>query len=170
LTTAFTFTGRLDAREDALDREVDVVHCAERRIVDRVEADGHAPQPRSGQRRRLLRQQGAVRRQCQVERVDRGEPCDQDLEIAAEERLAAGDPHLLHTVCHERPRHAVDLFEGQELLAVHEAVPAAEHLLGHAIDAAEVAAVRDRDPQVAERAAERVERVHTPFEGIARRA
>ena len=84
---------------------------------------------------------------------------DQHLEIAAQERLAARDPDLLDAVRDERAREPLDLLEAEELLAVHEAVAATEHLLRHAVDAAEVAAVGDRDPEVADRPAQGVDRV-----------
>ena len=113
--------------------------------------------PAAASASRLLRQQGAVRRQRHVEAADRGEPLDQHLEVAAQERLAAGDPDLLDAVGDEGAREPLDLLEGEQLLAVHEAVAAAEDLLRHAVDAAEVAAVRDRDAQVAERPAQGVE-------------
>ena len=84
---------RLDALEHAVDREVDVVERAERGVVERVEADGDARQAGVRERLRLLRQQRAVRRQRQVD-VERAELLDQPLEVAAHERLAAGDPEL----------------------------------------------------------------------------
>ena len=69
---------------------------------------------------------------------------------------------LLDALRDERPADSLDLLEGEELLAIHEAVAVPEDRLGHAVRAAEVAAVGDRDPQVAHRAAERVERRHHP--------
>ena len=48
------------------------------------------------------------------------------------------------------------------------AVAAPEHLLRHAVDAAEVAAVGDRDAQVADRPAEGVGRASSPLQGIRR--
>ena len=49
-----------------------------------------------------------------------------------------------------------DLLEREKLASVEEAVVAAEDLLRHAVDAAEVAAVGDRDAQVAQRPGQRV--------------
>ncbi len=48
--------GRVDSRENARDREVDVVHRAEHRVVERVEAHGDACEPGVGERLRLLRE------------------------------------------------------------------------------------------------------------------
>ena len=89
-----------------------------------------------------------------------GELRDQALEVAAHERLAAGDPELLDAERDEDARDARDLLEGEELAPLEEPVVAAEDLLRHAVDAAEVAAVGDRDPEVAQRPAEGVKRVH----------
>ena len=136
----------VDPVEDATDGETDVVHGSERLVVERVEAHRDPRQPRGDERRCLLGQQGAVRRQCHVEVADRGQPADEYLEVAAQERLAARDPDLLDTVGDEDAGEPLDLLEREQLLAVHEPVAASEHLLRHAVDAAEVAAVGDRDP------------------------
>ena len=146
-----------DAVEHAADREADVVHGAERLVVERVEADGDALEAGRDERLGLLRQQRAVRRQRDVEAAERRQALDQHLEVAAQERLAARDPDLLDAVRDERAREPLDLLEAEQLLAVHEAVAATEHLLGHAVDAAEVAAVGDRDPEVADRPAQGVQ-------------
>ena len=82
------------------------------------------------------------------------------LELLPEQRLAAREADLLDAERGERARDALELLEGEELLAVHEAVVVAEDRLRHAVRAAEVAAVGDRDPQVADRSAQGVERVH----------
>ncbi len=109
-----------------------------------------------GERLCLLREQGRVRRQRQLETVDRGERGDQALELAAQQRLAARDPDLLDPMCGEDPHEPLDLLEREQLAAIQEAVLAAEDLFRHAVDAAEVAAVGDRDAQVAQGPAEYV--------------
>src|SRR5262249_53505657 len=81
---------------------------------------------RVGERLRLLRQQRGVGRERQVD-AELGELCDQTLEVAADERLTAGDPDLANTAVDEDASDARDLFEGQELLAVEEPVVAAVH-------------------------------------------
>ena len=151
--------GRVDPLEDALDREVDVVQRPEGLVVERVEADRDSAQPGVGEGTGLLRQQRAVRRQREVD-VERRERLEQPLELAAEQRLAARDPDLLDAARDEDPRQALELLEGEQLLALEEAVVPSEDLLRHAVDAAEVAAVGDGDPQVPERPAERVQSVH----------
>ena len=117
--------------------------------------------PASASASRLLREKRRVRRERDVEVVaERCQPGDQELEIAAQERLAAGDPQLLHTEVDEHARDPLDLLEGEELAARQEAVLVAEDLLRHAVHAAEVAAVGHRDPQVADRPAEGVDDGH----------
>ena len=54
--------------------------------------------PAARERLGLLRQQRAVRRQRDVEAADPDELLDQDLEVAAQERLASRDPDLLDAV------------------------------------------------------------------------
>ena len=78
-----------------------------------------------------------------------------------EQGLAAREPDLLDPEADERAGDPLELLEGQELLPVHEPVVVAEDRLRHAVRAAEVAAVGDRDPQVAYGPTEGVERVHT---------
>ena len=165
LTTMLTLTGvrpgrerDLDALEHVGDREVDVVHRAERRVVERVERHRHAIQAGVGEPRGHARQQRAVRRQRDVvDAGQRGEARDQLVDAAAHERLAAGDAQLLDAHAGERARQALDLLERQQLLAAQELELLAEDLLGHAVHAAEVAAVGDRDAQVANRPGELVE-------------
>ncbi len=82
------------------------------------------------------------------------------LEIAAQERFASCDPELVDAEVDEDARDALDLLEREELAARQETVLVAEDLLRHAVHAAEVAAVGDRDPQVAHRPSERVDEFH----------
>ena len=72
----------------------------------------------------------------------------------------AGDAQLFDAELDERAGCALDLLEAQDLVPGQERIVATEHFLGHAVRAAEVAAVRDGDPQVVERAAERVQWSH----------
>ena len=162
LTTAFTFTGRPAAAAASMpsstrcDGEVDVVQRAEDRVVDGVEAHGDAVEAGVRERLRLLRQERAVRRQRELEVRDLGELRDEPLDVAADERLAAGEADRADAEAGEDADDAGDLLEAEELLPVEERVVAAEGLLRHAVDAAEVAAVGDGDAQRLERPAERV--------------
>ena len=98
--------GGRDAVEHAADGEADVVHGAERLVVERVEADGDALEAGGDERLGLLGQQRAVRRQRHVEAAERGQALDQQLEVAAQQRLAARDPDLLDAVRDERAARA----------------------------------------------------------------
>ena len=110
--------GGVDALEHVRDREVDVVHRAERRVVERVEADGDALEP------------GGARGACAF--CARSEPLvvsvrssvgrapaqhrDQLLDVAAQQRLAAGEADLLDAEAEEDAREARDLLEGEQLV------------------------------------------------------
>ena len=72
-------------------------------------------------------------------------------EIRPQQRLAAGEAQLAHPEPHEQARQAHDLIERQALVRAEEAVAVVERLPRHAVRAAEVAPVHDRDPQVAHR-------------------
>src|SRR6185503_15651153 len=67
-----------------------------------------------------------------------------------------GQPQLADAGRGERPRQPLDLLEREDLGAAQELEVVAEDLLRHAVDAAEVAPVGDRDAQVAQRPAQRV--------------
>src|SRR5690554_5854525 len=78
---------------------------------------------------------------------------DQVWKPATQQWLAAGEPNLLDPVPGRHRRYPGDLFEAEQLLPRHEGVVAPEHLLGHAVDAAEVTPVGDRDAEVVKWAA-----------------
>ena len=79
-------------------------------------------------------------------------------------RRTSGSPPVIRSFStperRERPGGALDLLEREDLVARQERVVAAEHFLRHAVRAAEVAAVGDRDAQVVERPSESIERFH----------
>src|SRR4030095_7609740 len=74
-------------------------------------------------------------------------PPDEIGQAAPEQRLAAGQTDLVDAEAREDVDQAPDLFEGQDVVARQPHVV----LLGHAIAAAEIAAVGDREAEVAER-------------------
>src|SRR6185312_2750611 len=114
----------IDALEHPGRRDADVVDRCEDVVVQRVEADRHAVQAGVGQPLRLPRQEDAVRRQRDVLDARHGG---------------------------EHPRQPLDLLERQDLGAAQELEVVAEDLLRHAVHAAEVAPVGDRDAQIAQR-------------------
>ena len=90
-------------------------------------------------------------------------PTSCSIRISRSRRRSGSPPviRIFSTPCaDERPRQPLDLLEREQLLPVHEPVAAAEDLLRHAVDAAEVAAVGDRDAKVPERPAEGVDGAH----------
>ena len=133
------------------------VHHAEYRRIERVEAHGEAAQPGAPQRLRLLREQVAVRREREiVDARDGVEHRDEPVEVLPNERFAAGDAHLADAKIDEQPGEARYLLVRQDRFAGEEVVALAVHLRGHAVGAAEVAAVGDGDAQVAHRPPERI--------------
>ena len=82
-------------------RKVDIVHLAEGRVVERIEAHRHALQAGLAQGMRLSRQQRAVGGQRQFEAGDRRQHLDQPLDVAPEQRLAAGQADLGDAVLDE---------------------------------------------------------------------
>src|SRR6267154_2187089 len=71
-------------------------------------------------------------------------------------RPAAGQADFLDSVTFEDARQPCDLLEAQQLALREKRVVGAEHVARHAVDAAEVATVSDRDAQVVQPAAEPV--------------
>ena len=151
--------GGVDPREHPRDREVDVVHRAEDLVVERVEAHGDPREAGVGERLRLLREEGRVRRQRDVEAVvDAGERSIR----SSRSRRRSGSPPVIRSFrtpssTNARATRSISS-KVEELAPRQEPVLAAEDLLRHAVDAAEVAAVGDRDPQIAHGPAERVGR------------
>jgi hypothetical protein len=129
--------------QHAGDGKIDIVHGAENAAVERIEADGHALEPRILELACLLGEQRPVGRQGQIESADVGQHCDQALQMLAQQRLAAGQSDLFDAVRLEDACQARDLLERQQLGARQERIVVAEHVLGHAINATEIAAVGD---------------------------
>ncbi len=80
------------------------------------------------------------------------ERCEQAHDIAPHQRLAAGQAELADAEIDERAAQPVQLLETEQLLLGQEG-----HVLRHAIDTAEIAAVGDRDPDVADGALEGID-------------
>ena len=81
---------------------------------------------------------------------------DELFEALPHEGLAAGDADLADAEVDEEPGEACGLLVGEDGLAGEEVVALAVHFGGHAVGAAEVAAVGDGDAEVAHRPAEHV--------------
>ena len=122
-----------------------------------VQADGDARQTRILERLCLSRQQHAVGGQRDFHRFPQRcaqfrEHRDQLFEVAAQQRLAPGQPDLPHAQRNENLGQPGDLLETEQFVAWQEHMILAEHRARHAIGAAQVATVSDRDAQVAQRA------------------
>ena len=152
--------------EPGLDRGVDAVHhlgeaapagdLRELRGVEGVERDVDPPDAAVGELGREAAELAAVGGQRQL--LERAglevarHGAEEGHDALADQRLAAGDPELLDTEADEGRAEPVELLERQQLGLGQEL-----HVLGHAVDAAEVAAVGHRDAQVGDRARERVD-------------
>ena len=79
------------------------------------------------------------------------ELADQPHDVAPDQGLAAGEPDLAHAEIDEGRGQPVELLQGEQLGLGQEG-----HLLGHAVDAAEIAAVGDRQPDVGDLPSERI--------------
>ena len=144
--------GRCDTVQHLRDRKAGVVERHEDRVVEGVQADGDAAQSGIRQRPGLAGEQRAVGRQGNVlDAADGGQHDDQAFQITAQQRLAAGQPQLAHAQAGENPGEPCQFLEGEQVLAGQEGEVPAEYLAGHAVGAAELAAVGDRDPQVPQR-------------------
>src|ERR1700680_4046828 len=104
-----------------------------------------APQAGQVERLRQLRQQHTVGGEGQVfNSGDGGQAPDQHRQVAAQQRFAAGDPQLADTQRNGDPHEALDLFEIEDLAALDELHAG----FRHAVEAPDIAAVGDTDPQV----------------------
>ncbi len=129
---------------------------AEFRGVERVERDIDAPDAAIREFGGVARELRAVGRQRQlVERAAGQMPrkrAEQGHDVAPHQRLAAGDAQLARSQPHEGRAQPIELLEGK-----HVALGQEVHVLGHAIGAAEIAAVGDGDADIAHHAAERID-------------
>ena len=124
--------------------------------AQRVEADGDAMEAGGSERVGLIGEQNAVGREREVGEAGLpGEHADQARQLAAQQRLAAGEADLVDAERRgtRRPARAISL-EVEQILARQPGVV----LLRHAVLAAEIAAIGDRQPQVPQRARAGVER------------
>ncbi len=124
--------------------------------VERVERDVDALDAAIRQFGGVARELRAVGRQRQlVERAAVEMPrkrAEQGHDVAPHQRLAAGDAQFARSQPHEGRAQPIELLQRQ-----HVALGQEVHVLGHAIGAAEIAAVGDRDADVAHRPAEGID-------------
>jgi hypothetical protein len=106
--------------------------------------------PGVAQALRFFRKQRAVGGQCQIEVADGGEHLDQPFDVPAQQRLTARKADFRNTLVDEQSGDARNLFERQQFGVRQKWIVTSEDILWHAIDAAEVAAVGNRDAKVVE--------------------
>ena len=136
---------RVDALQHIGYGKIDVVHGAEDRFIERIERDGDALQARSLERLCFPGQQRGVGGDSQH--------LDQNLQVFAQQWLAAGEADFLDASGDEQARQAADFLKAQQFGFRQEMIILAERGLGYAVGAAEVAAVGDRNTQVAQKPA-----------------
>ena len=145
--------GRVDAGERVLEP------CAPRREavdlrIERIDGDVHSIDPcgrqvagHSGEKRSVGRQGDGL------DPGYRFETADQVHQTAPHERFAAGQAEFRDTLGGRNGGEALDLVEGEDVSAILQL----DRPVGHAVDTAHVAAVRDRDPEVVDAAPECVD-------------
>ena len=147
--------GRVDARHH-LAEPAPARDLGELVGIARVEGDVHPAHARGVEPLRMARQLAAVGGERELVERAASQVAAQALEEAddalAHERLAAGDAELAHAQPHEGAAQAIQLLQRQQLRLGQEA-----HVLRHAIDAAEVAAIGDGDAKIGDVALERVD-------------
>src|SRR5262249_24424632 len=111
--------------------------------LQRVETDRDALQAGVEEFASLFREQDAVGRQREIlQRALRRELANQTVQIAPHQRLAAGQTHFVEAALDERIDERRNLFERQQTLARKPDVV----VFGHAVAAAQIAAIGDREP------------------------
>jgi hypothetical protein len=117
--------------------------------IERIEAHVHAPEARGAQLLRHRHQLEAVRGHREIEPgLELVQQSHQHRQVGAHRGLPAGEPDAVDAERKADSREARDLLVGEEVVLGQP-----RHALGgHAVDAAQVAAVGDRDAQVTHRA------------------
>src|SRR3990172_439898 len=125
-------------------------------FIEGIQAHRYPLQARRPEHGGLFCQQRAVGGERQVHARDFREHRNQALEILPQQRFPAREAYFLHTVVPERTRKACNFLEAEQLAACKKLVVGSEYVLRHAVDAAEVAAVGNRNAQVPDLPPERV--------------
>jgi hypothetical protein len=162
----------LDARQHIGHRKIHIVHAAKHRVVQAIQAHGDAVQARILQSARALR---ASSEPLVVRVRSGGRPSTvrncrqlrhQHFQVLAQQRLAPGQPDLAHAMRQKLLGQPRDFLKAQQEVVRQVGVVLVEHFLGHAVVAAEVAAVGHADAQVAQRAAQLVAQQAIGYDGL----
>jgi hypothetical protein len=149
--------GGIDPVQHAGHPVAEAVHAPGNRLVEGVDGDVEPVEPRGAQRGRLPREEPTVRRERDIGHPDAVlDLADYRGQVGPEQRLPPRQAHLLDAGAHEDPHDPRELPAGHEPAVSQEPVVGPEHLPGHAVRAAEIAAVRHGNAQVAYRSAKGV--------------
>ena len=135
-----------DSRQHEVGMLPTAVHGTEDRRVERVEADGDAPEscPRKtvgeGGQQEPVGCHGHI-----LEELEFPEPFQEFHHAGAQQRLSSRDAELPHPAADEGADDPVQFREADEFLLEQEGVVVAEDRRRHAVGAAEVATIRQRD-------------------------
>ena len=122
--------------------------------IQAVEADIDPPDPGRPKRWRMFGKTRRIRRERQFVETVAEQLADLGRDLrgpASRQGFTPGQADAANAARHEMPRQFGDLFERQHLAARQK-----DHVLGHAIPAAQVAAVGQRQPDIIDPAAETV--------------
>jgi len=116
---------RRDAFKHIGHREIHIVHGAEHRIIDPIQAHGHTLQASATQVLGLAFQQRPVGGQGEVQRLtigcsEGGELLYQDFQVFAQQGLAPGQSQLAHTQSHKHTSHPGDFLKAQQVAVGQE--------------------------------------------------
>ena len=135
---------------DAVENAIQLVvarQIAEALRMEGIEADGQPMQSGIAERASVRRQQHAIGRHREIaDRRSRREASDEVWHVTTQQRFAAGQADLVHAKAREDIDQRLDLLEVQDVLARQPHVLR----LRHAVAAAEIAAVGDREAEVPE--------------------
>src|SRR5205823_9002931 len=100
-------------------------------------------------------QQDSVRREGDVANAfDLGKPLDKPRQIGSDQRLAASKTELVHAERSDEADEPLDFLKRKDFAARQKA----DIFVGHAVEAADIAAVGDADAQARMHAAERIDK------------
>lgn len=149
--------GGVDAFQHGRGVAVGVAHFAEGIWVECVETDGDAAQSGLVEAWSFLVEEDAVGGEGEIGLwVLFGELADEVGEVFSEEGFAAGEADFLCSEADENGGEAGDFFVGEDERARQEWVVWTEDFARHAVGAAEVTAIGDGDPKIAEVPAEEI--------------
>ncbi len=149
----------LDAVQHVRDVAEVAAHAFEYLRLEAVQAHGDALESGGLQFHRMLGEQDAVGGQGDiVDAGDAGQIAHQVGQIGSQQRLATRESQLAHAEPREQAHQSHDFLEAQPFARAQEPILVVESVPGHAVRAAEIAAIHYGDAQVVQGPATRVAR------------